>query len=63
MSKQEIDALVAWAVETADKYNVGIQGVINSVLSAKDELGDIDEAKKFVEKETAEMNRKVEDSE
>lgn len=60
MSKQEIDALVIWAVDTANKYNVGVQGVIDSVLTAKDKLGDIEQAKEFVDKETAEMRRKME---
>lgn len=58
MSSQETLQIVGWAVDLANKCNVGVQGVISSFIAANSELGDIDKAKDFVEKETKEMEMK-----
>lgn len=49
--------VVKWAVDLANKYQVGVQGVIASFISARDELDDDNLAKEFVENETKEMRR------
>lgn len=48
---KEVNKVVDWAVKFADKHNIGIQGVIASFISARDELCDIQKAIKFVENE------------
>lgn len=58
MSNQETLQIVGWAVDLANRCNVGVQGVISSFISANSELRDIDKAKAFVEKETKEMGMK-----
>ena len=57
MCKYEVDAIVLWAVGLANEHGVGVQGVIASFISVRNELGDNDLAKEFVENETKEMRR------
>lgn len=57
MCKQELDSIVLWAVELADKYDIGIQGIIAGFISAREELKDSNKAKIFVESESKEMGR------
>lgn len=48
---QKINDVVLWAVKVADENNVGIQGVIASYLSAREQLKDSNKAMEFVESE------------
>lgn len=57
MCDVETFEVVKWAVDLANKYQVGVQGVIASFISARDELDDDNLAKEFVENETKEMRR------
>ena len=57
MCDVETFEVVNCAVELANKYQVGVQGVIASFISARDELDDDNLAKEFVENETKEMRR------
>lgn len=51
--------ITKWAVDLANKYDVGIQGVIASFISARKILKSDEDAKTFVEKETSELRRKI----
>ena len=55
MSNQDTLKVVGWAVDLANRCNVGVQGVISSFIAANSVFRDIDKAKAFVEKETKEM--------
>lgn len=59
MSNIETLEITKWAVDLANKYNVGVQGIISSFISAREVLESDEAAKTFVEKETSEMRRKL----
>lgn len=46
-----VDEVILWAVNIADKYHVGVQGVIANYLLAKEQLGNSKEAMAFIESE------------
>lgn len=47
----QVNKVVLWAVNIADKYHVGVQGVIDNYLVAYEQLGDSKEAMAFIESE------------
>ena len=49
--------VVKWAVDLADRYNIGVTGVISSFIDARKVLESDEAAKAFVENETKEMKR------
>lgn len=51
--------ITKWAVDLANKYDIGVQGVIASFISARKVLKNDEDAKTFVEKETSELRRKL----
>lgn len=59
MSKTKTLEITEWAVNLANTYGVGIQGVIASFISARKLLENDEAAKTFVEKETSELRRKL----
>lgn len=59
MSNIKALEITKWAVDLADRYDVGIQGIIASFLSARKVLKSDEDAKTFVEKETSELRRKL----
>ena len=51
--------ITKWAEGIANKYDVGVMGVIDSFISARKVLKNDEDAKTFVEKETSELRRKL----
>lgn len=59
MSNIKTLEITKWAEGLANKYDVGVMGVIESFISARKVLESDEAAKAFVEKETSEMRRKL----
>lgn len=59
MSNIKILEITKWAEDLANKYDVGVIGVIDSFISAREVLESDEAAKAFVEKETSELRRKL----
>lgn len=57
MSSIETLEITKWAEELANKYDVGVIGVIDSFISARKVLASDEAAKAFVQSETKEMRR------
>lgn len=62
MSNMKALEITKWAVDLANRYDVGVQGVIVSFISARRHLESDEAAKAFVEKETSELRRKLDDN-
>lgn len=59
VGNKQVFEVIEWAVNLADTYNVGVQGIIASFISARKELQNDEAAKEFVERETSELRRKL----
>ena len=59
MYKSKTLEITKWAEDLANKYDVGVMGVIDSFISARKVLESDEAAKAFVEKETSELRRKL----
>lgn len=58
MSNQDVSSVVIWAEELANKYELGINTVVNGFVKANRELQDIEKAKDFIENEMKSLRRK-----
>lgn len=58
MSNQDVSSVVIWAEELANKYELGINTVVNGFVKANRELQDIEKAKAFIENEMKSLRRK-----
>lgn len=58
MSNQDVSKVVLWAEELANKYDLGINTVVNGFVKANRELQDIEKAKAFIENEIKSLRRK-----
>lgn len=47
--------ITEWAVNLANVYGIGVQGIVASFIKARQVLGDDEAAKTFVEKEISEV--------
>lgn len=59
MSNQDVSSVVIWAEELANKYELGINTVVNGFVKANRELQDIEQAKAFIENEMKSLRRKT----
>ena len=59
MSNQDVSSVVIWAEELANKYELGINTVVNGFVKANRELQDIEKAKAFIENEMKSLRRKT----
>lgn len=57
MNNSKTLEITEWAVNLANTYGIGVQGIVASFIKARKELGDDEAAKAFVEKETSEIRR------
>lgn len=57
MNNSKTLEITEWAVNLANVYGIGVQGIVASFIAARKELGDDEAAKAFVEKETSEIRR------
>ena len=48
---QQAHEIIRWAEALANRYEIGLMIIINTFITNRDILGDIDSAKKLVERE------------